>query len=145
MSRIRRRRRALMGDRWEDITGQLSFFTYTGTSYERSGNDINVRSTSDGTYRALRANFATSADYAYKYTCDSVTVTDGVGLISCRTATATIINATSSGKINASTGPIEVEFSHSPNIALLSLFCTFETPETGDVTYHNFRLWRRRL
>lgn len=135
----------MMAHQWEDITGQLSFLPSTGTSYERSGNDINVRSTSDGTYRTIKANFATSADYAYKYTCDSVTVTDGVGVIACRTATATIINATSSGRINGSTGPIEVEFSHNPNIALLSLFCTFGTTGAGDVTYHNFRLWRKKL
>lgn len=142
MNSILRRRRALM-NQWEDITSQLSFYNWTGVDHEISGNDIRVFTTSDGTVRAIRANFTTNEAYKYKFTCDSVTVISGAGRIACRNSSATI--QVSSPIWVVSQGPVDKEFEHNASIAMLSLFCTVSTSAAGNVTYHNFRLWRKKL
>lgn len=146
MNGILTRRRALMGkDAWEDITDQLSFSNGTGTNHTQTADYIMVFTVSDGTYRAVTSAFTTSPEYAYKATCDRITVKVGAAKIACRNSSSIIISSSGSDTWTDSQSAVVHKFDHNKNIAKLSLFCTASTSGEGNVRYYNFRLWRKKL
>ena len=150
MNSILRRRRALMGAKkeetqWEDITSTLTWVRGSNAQFTELNDIIRITTLQNGTYRSILANFTTSPDYTYKVTCESVTVTKGAGRIQCRTSTDATVSGTGTATWTTSQGAIEKEFSHNSTIAKISLFCTWSTSSSGDVSYGAFRLWRKKL
>ena len=144
------RRRGLMAAKkqenpWEDITSTLNFVRGSNTQFTEIDDVIRVFSQVNGTYRSILAGFTTNEGYAYKVTCDRVAVNKGVGKIYCRTSENVIVSGTGTPSWTTSQVAIEKEFSHNPDIAKISLFCTWTTSEAGDVLYTAFRLWRKKL
>lgn len=145
MQQILRRRRALMANQWEDITSQLSFTSGTGVQRTITGNDIRVYTTSAGTNRQILAPFETSSLYTYQATCDRITVASGKGWMRTRKAPPEANYIDSSSIWEQDQGTTVFAFEHNDNIKRFALLCTGSTTEDGDVTFYNFRLWRRRL
>lgn len=142
------RRRSLISakkeNQWEDLNIDLSSFNSGNADIQINGNSLRVYYLSNrGSYRLKSQSFTTQSGYEYKITCDSITVTQGKASIKLRNASSVSVAGTNVYSTNQ--GQIEKIFQHNSTITMLSVFCTWDTSEYGDVTYENLKVYRRAL